>query len=561
MHRAHDSLVLAPTDLSAFLGCRHRTGLDLAAAFGLLEKPVWTSAALQALQQRGAEHERRYVESLRASGLRVVEVETVTGATRDDGRPDVAVRVAATLEAMRAGADVIVQAALEHVDPGSGLRWRGFADILRRVETPSALGEWSYEAHDTKLARETRGGTILQLAAYSDMLARIQQMVPERFHVVTPHPKASSHAWPFAEHTFRFAEYAAYYRLVMKQIAGELARALSGVPRAAEAPAVEGAIEAAIEALRTRYYPEPVEQCDVCRWWDHCNARRRADDHLSFIANCGRVQRTELQSQGIATLAAAAAMSLPLPFRPSRGSAETYERIRDQARMQVRQRLSGKPEHELLLPVEPGFGLARLPAPSPGDLFLDLEAARFACEGGREYLFGLWSSDGVYRAWWAHDAVEERAAFDQVMHVIVGALDSDPNMHVYHFGHYEPSAFKRLMGRHALAADDLDRLLRGERFVNLLTVVRQALLAGVESYSIKQLEPLYEFTRDIDLREASANLQAIELALEAGTAEVIPEEVRAAVQGYNRDDCRSTQALRDWLERLRAELEAEGTSV
>jgi uncharacterized protein len=32
------------------------------------------------------------------------------------------------------------------------------------VETPSALGVWSYEVIDTKLARETKGGTILQLS-------------------------------------------------------------------------------------------------------------------------------------------------------------------------------------------------------------------------------------------------------------------------------------------------------------------------------------------------------------------------------------------------------------
>jgi uncharacterized protein len=44
--------------------------------------------------------------------------------------------------------------------------------------------------------------------------------------------------------------------------------------------------------------------------------------------------------------------------------------------------------HELL-PIEPGQGLARLPAPSRGDLFLDLEGDPFAREGGREYLFGL----------------------------------------------------------------------------------------------------------------------------------------------------------------------------
>ena len=43
-----------------------------------------------------------------------------------------------------------------------------------------------YEPYDTKLARETRGATILQLSVYADLLEGIQQALPERFWVVTP---------------------------------------------------------------------------------------------------------------------------------------------------------------------------------------------------------------------------------------------------------------------------------------------------------------------------------------------------------------------------------------
>ncbi len=53
----------------------------------------------------------------------------------------------------------------------------------------------------------------------------------------------------------------------------------------------------------------------------------------------------------------------------------------------------------------------------------------------------------------------------------------------------------------------------------------------------------------------------IELALEGNAPAAIPDEARAAVGAYNADDCRSTEALREWLERLRAELEAQGTAV
>jgi hypothetical protein len=34
--------------------------------------------------------------------------------------------------------------------------WGGVADFLMRIDTPSALGPWSYEALDTKLARHAK---------------------------------------------------------------------------------------------------------------------------------------------------------------------------------------------------------------------------------------------------------------------------------------------------------------------------------------------------------------------------------------------------------------------
>jgi uncharacterized protein len=512
------AVTLSPTDLSAFLGCRHRTGLDLAAALGLLERPRWTDPFAEILQQRGEAHERQFVDSLRGQGLAVADVRDA-----DD-------RAAATLQAMQSGVHVIVQARLDH---GT---WTGYADILRRVEMPSNLGRWSYEVWDTKLARDTRGGTILQLSAYSDLLSRLQGRQPERFYVVTPDPVTPVHE-------YRVDDYAAYYRLVRAQI---------------EAAVLQGA-----DALQALHYPEPVDQCEVCRWWTRCNDRRRQDDHLSFIAGASRLHRRELEANNVGTLAAVAAMPVPIPFEPIRGSRAVYERVREQAQLQERRRSSGELAYTPL-PIEADEGLCRLPAPSAGDLFLDLEGDPFAREGGREYLFGLGqmrSGAFEYRCWWAHTDTEEREAFEQAADAIAAAVEADPNAHVYHFGHYEPAAFKRLMGRYATRESAIDRLLRGERFVDLFAVVRHALRAGVESYSIKELEAFYRFVRDVPLDAAGRHRQIVELALESTAADTIPDAARRTVVGYNRDDCRSTQALREWLEQIREQFERSGTPV
>jgi uncharacterized protein len=363
--------------------------------------------ALVLLQERGLEHERRYVETLRDQGLEAVDLSAGSG-------HDAVVRAS---DAMRAGVDVIIQPALRDG------RWFGRPDVLRRVETTSAFGSWSYEVVDTKLAKETRGGTILQLALYSDLLRILQGTPPERFHVVTPDPVSPVQS-------FRVQDFAAYFRLVRDRL---------------EATTLHDP-----NAIAAANYPEPVEHCDVCRWWSTCDKRRHADDHLTLVAGISRLQTRELENAGVTTLAKLGTLPLPLSFAPRRGAADTYVRVREQARIQLRGRSEEKPVHELL-PLSPDHGLSRLPAPSPGDIFLDLEGDPFARDGGREYLFGLVvvAADGsaAYSACWAHSDAEECRAFEAVVDRILESWRTNPEMHVYHYAPYEPSTFKRLMGQ------------------------------------------------------------------------------------------------------------------
>ena len=520
MRFSEGNLEISPTDLSGFLACHHKTALDMAVARGLREAPRWKDPAVTILQQRGQEHERRYAAELARHGLNIVNFEDYHG--------EEAVR--RTLEAMKAGADAILQGALRQGE------WFGRPDVLRKILEPSAFGDWSYEVEDTKLAKETSGGTILQLAMYTDLLASVQKKLPERFHVVTPDLDDPIRS-------YRVQEYAAYFRLIR----GHLDGTILGDP----------------SALAAANYPIPVEHCDVCRWRMECDRRRHADDHLSLVAGISRLQTRELEANGINTLAKLGSLQ-KLPFTPSRGAVETYEKIREQARVQLEGRNRKKPYHELLQ-VEIGQGLTRLPMPSKGDVFLDLEGDPFVGDAGREYLFGLVSIvDGgttTYRSFWATDDKQESEAFDAAMKVVLDSWAADPGMHVYHYAPYEPSAFKRLMGRHAIREDEVDRMLRAGIFVDLYSIVRHALLASVERYSIKDLEPFYSFERSISLEDAGTHRRLVEAALELGYPQDIGSENRAAVEAYNGDDCRSALHLRNWLEDLRTSLEESGTSV
>ncbi|HEX9608114.1 MAG TPA: TM0106 family RecB-like putative nuclease [Gemmatimonadaceae bacterium] len=511
-----DKPLFFATDLTNFIGCRHLTVLERLAACKLAKRPFFDDPMLEILRERGLAHEQEYVRRLARSGKSVVEITRSSPKAFDE-----------TLAAMREGADVVVQGRLEH---GS---WAGWADVLLRVDGESRFGSWRYEPVETKLAKTTRGATLIQLCLYADLLAELQGASPEILRVVVPDRK-------FKPECYRFDEFRAYYRLVRRNLETEMNRPLPASAEMAEP------------------YPDPVAHCDICNWYALCEKRWTKDDHLSLVAGIKKTQRKELASWGITTLAALAEVPLPLPRTPSHGSAAALERVREQARLQFEARTKGRPVYELL-PIEKDQGLAALPVPSPLDIFLDLEGDRQGEHGGLDYLFGyaLRDADGGvnYEALWAMSPAEERRAFERIMDIIVERRQRDPGMHVFHYASYEPTSMKRLMGRYGTRADELDDLLRAEVFVDLYGIVRKALRAGIDSYSIKKLEPFYGLAREIDLRKVTRHLRAVEYAIAMKESECLTAEIREAVRSYNRDDCISALELRDWLERLRLETE------
>ena len=212
-----------------------------------------------------------------------------------------------------------------------------------------------------------------------------------------------------------------------------------------------------------------------------------------------------------------------------------------------------------------------IPKPSPGDLFFDMEGDPFFSSDevdGIEYLFGVIESgsedvsgQAAFHGFWSIEegtvtTSGERRAFEAFMDLVIDRLAADPDLHIYHYAPYEPTAVRRLAGRHGTREEEVDRLLRGEVFVDLHRAVRQGVRASVESYWIKKLEPLYEFDRKVDLCDAGSSIVEFETWLELGQGEE-REEVLARIEEYNRNDCLSTWQLRKWLEGQRSKLEEE----
>ncbi|HEU5490293.1 MAG TPA: TM0106 family RecB-like putative nuclease, partial [Gaiellaceae bacterium] len=289
-------------------------------------------------------------------------------------------------------------------------------------------------------------------------------------------------------------------------------------------------------------WPWPVYHCTICDFRHLCQEQRVAEDNPIIVAGLSRIHAERFARAGIPTLTALAETSAT---EVARIRPETFERLRSQAALQLHFTRTGERRVELL-PDEEDRGFRLLPPPSEGDVWLDLEGHPFYEPArGLEYLFGWCYREGGelrYEVVWGLDRAGEKAAFERFVDWVEARRRVHPDLHVYHYAPYEETALKRLMGEHSTREREIDDWLRQELLVDLYRVVKQALRAGVTSYSIKEIEKLYGFVRTAEVAGGAESVVLFEEWLEADENALL-EGIRA----YNEEDCRSTVGLHKWL--------------
>ncbi len=516
MQKRDGRLVLSATDVTKHVACPHVTTLDVAVTQGAVPKPTdGVDAQLQLIFDKGLEHEAAYLASLHDQGLTIVEIPA-------EGL-SLAERESLTIKAMREGAEVVFQAALFD---GT---WVGFADFLIRVERPSVFGSWSYDIADTKLARRLKVPALLQMASYAVRLTQVQRVAPRQLTVV---------AGDGTHYPWRLVDVDAYAARVRSRLQTAIA----------DRPATEAI---------------PVPYCAQCRWSPRCTQEWEDTDDVCRVAGLRSDQRTRLRDVGITTLAALAQAGPDDPLVASALSLSARTRLCLQAQLQHDEQMTGVPAYRVL-PVTEGQGLALLPDPDPGDVYLDFEGDPFAPGGqGLEYLAGVCDRDRKFYTWWAHDAAAEAVMVRELLDWLVDRWRAHPGMHIYHYANYEQAVLKRLTGREAVAESQLDMLLRGERFVDLYSVVRQGVQISKDSYSIKKLETFYwGGTRSGGEDEVDNALSSVVEYEKWAASDQSDNTILDRIADYNYKDVESTLDLHTWLEQRRADVEAtQATSL
>jgi predicted RecB family nuclease len=506
--------LLTPSKVTAWLDCAHFLTLQHEVDDGVRPRPSGALGELaRLLMAKGVEHEHDCLATYQDRHKQVYLV------PERGNRESFSAFVDRVDDVLSLGHEVVYQMPFVHDT------MRGIADFLVRIDLPD--GTFTYEPVDAKLARkEAKPGHVLQLCFYADAIEARLGVAPGYVHLWLGSGRVES---------IRLADVRAYWRRLRKQLKVALEPAASAEPTA----------------------PVKCTHCTFCDFADVCDAQWRKADALQFVAGIRGTDTVKLEADGVTTLAGLAMLDAPVPdLKPERQA-----RLAKQASLQVEAR--GMPEgtplpYELIKDAsdeERAAGLAALPEPDDGDVFLDYEGHPFwRADAGLFFLFGLLTkgADGrwVYEAQWAHSKEEEGTQAKALIEYFAERRAAHPGMHVYHYNHTERSALETMAAEHGADQVLLKELVDSGLFVDLLPVVRNGLQAGVESYGLKYMEQLagYERSHDID-KGASAVVEYEKYThdREAG------KDILPRIATYNEDDVRATRALRDWLVEQRDE--------
>ena len=497
-------VVYSASDLAAAARCEYALLRSFDARLGWGPAPSADDELLSRTAELGDEHEQRHLDELRQRP----EFDDITVI----GRPDYTVAglsaaAAQTLGAIERRVPAIYQAAMFDG------RFVGFADFLLIENTPDGQ---RYRLRDTKLARSVKVEALLQLAAYADTLTAAGVPVAPEVDLVLGDGTAVSYPVDELLPVYR-PRREALQRLFDDHLAG-------GSPVAWE----DGNVRA----------------CFRCA---ECEVQVRAHDDLLLVAGMRVSQRARLIDADITTVHDLAGHSGPVPELPAR----VVTALTAQARLQVTERIDGKPAYEVVDP-QP---LMVLPDADRGDLFFDFEGDPLwtadGHEWGLEYLWGVLTTTDEFTPFWAHDRAGERQALADFLVMVRKRRKRFPGMHIYHYAAYEKTTLLRLAGRYGVGEDQVDALLREGVLVDLYPLVRKSIRVGSENYSIKSLEPLYMGNELRSGEVTTATASITEYARYCGLRDEGRVDDAATVlkeiEEYNRYDCRSTHRLRDWL--------------
>ena len=506
MQKRGNQIVYSPSDLVNFLVSPFASWMDRY----YLEHPDKITRdpkdeSLQLIAETGNEHEARVLAEMKKAVPGIVEISMKDPLALDK-----------TKDAINAKVQIIYQGKL-----ANGI-FEGYSDFLQLDQNGQ------YVVWDTKVARSPKPYYAIQLCCYSEMLAATcGSKLPERFGIILGTGEKV---------LFRVDDFIHYYHRVRDSFLA-MQKGFTG-------------------DFADR--PEPLARGNHGQWSSYADAYLDERDHLVRVAGISVGQIRKLNAAGIdrlEQLATANGIAVKKMAEPTLKKLTAQAKLQHETREDRKANPDARPRFQVLNATGPNgepIGLASLPAAHPADVFFDMEGYPLML-GGLEYLFGASTIDSVtgeikFQDWWAHDRDQEKLAVEAFVDWIFARWLANPGMHIYHYAAYEVSAVRRLSTRHDTRQDEVDQLLRNNVFVDLYQIVRQGLMIGEDSYSIKSVERLYRPKRSTQVATAADSIVQYAHWIASQEPQIWNNSsILKGIRDYNEDDCKSTVELAQWL--------------
>ena len=197
-----------------------------------------------------------------------------------------------------------------------------------------------------------------------------------------------------------------------------------------------------------------------------------------------------------------------------------------------------------------------LPPENNGDIYFDLEGYPFydiRSEYTMEYLYGVaYKNDNGEMIFkddlWADNEFEEKEIFNKFVNWVEERIKNYPNLKIYHYAHYEKTSLLKSAQKFGIHEIEIDNWIREGRLVDLFKVVKKAFIVGKDSYSLKRIEEIAGYKRELDLNSGIDSIYYFEKYLATKD-----EKIKNEILMYNKDDCIATKVVCDWLREMQSE--------
>ena len=381
---------------------------------------------------------------------------------------------------------------------------RGNPDVLQKVDGKSDLGPYHYVVKEIKLAKNLKKSHILQAACYNLMVGKIQGHVPETFYLINMDQE---------EFRFEFADYE-----------DELMSAIGG-----------------INAILDGSVPSPVYGSCPYPWKTYCDRKAMESRDISLVSGIGPEKRKALEMRGLTTIDGLAGCSIPdLTAMKGIGNKTAMGYI-----ISAKSMVSGKPvrkSHDRLV----------LPN-AKTEIFLDLEGLDMLnAIGGNEnrkpqtdYLIGVLvrsSGSERYIGFVAHDADSE----EKMLREFLDFVKLQKDYAIYHWHHYERTHLSKMMELYGIEGGVRDLVLSESVMFDLHRISTALYAFPVPGTSIKTIAKWMGF--EWKHQDVGA-MSSIILYQQYARSNKANRDKLEMVLDYNRDDCKATAIIKDWLVR------------